>query len=740
MKVLKVILLQGILFLALNMLNACGGGDAASGIGVMACGSTLTKDLTLAEDLDCSGTGGSGLIIGADNIIIDGNGHTITGTYGTPSVDITDPTNIQAGVKNLGYSHVTIKNLRIANFFLGVAEVGLTSELSNITIENNTITNNVLYDLTFIFPSAIVLYNSNQNIISGNQTEGYAYGILLVNSANNYISTNSIIGAAKAGINASSNSTASSTIKNNFIKWSTSIALVLADLNPGSSASVSGNTFLFNYQDMINGKNVNFVNNLSLHNINNRMINFSMEPGNVLRLGDTASFTFKLEDGANNDCPACAYSLATSPSETITSALNGNTITGSFIPSKPGIYSLQISVSDGNENIGKRNFLFYVDSSVTSDLATAKTTYFIRPDIDATHGQFKGLDARSMLLGAPTKTSFERCSQWVISSVDELPDYPFGTINEETVVFWHKESRNSAAYVKRFAHDSINYTSQQSISLSSDYALTELDFNNLAWSMDYPYSWYNLNFEFGIPFGGGTNPYVETTVAQPSTDTIAHVYTTTPAIKSFSNPDALLLAANPSATNSPLATLTLDGSYIQGVGASHSVNVKLDNYSYPFNKDMTKIDSDGTATLIVKDLKDKETLASIAMNIAPAKGYVEITIESWNNGDAGDYTKKWAEVASSSRISVNHIVSQMAANKDYNIYVDGNLYKIETSNSDGVLSFNYISSDSSSHDFFISSECSAKRFRFLLGRKCFLGWWPSNLWPDFFRGCGMLGG
>src|SRR5512132_967562 len=83
---------------------AAGAGSSVS------CGQTLTQSTTLANDLvDCSG---NGLLVGADNITIDRNGHTIDGTNarkpGTAAIEI----------KGL-HANVTIVNGTITDFYFG---------------------------------------------------------------------------------------------------------------------------------------------------------------------------------------------------------------------------------------------------------------------------------------------------------------------------------------------------------------------------------------------------------------------------------------------------------------------------------------------------------------------------------------------------------------------------------------------------------------------------------------------
>ena len=61
-------------------LAMAGGAQAHSTTGAVSCGATITRDTTLKADLtNCPG---DGLVIGADNITLDLNGHTIDGGQG----------------------------------------------------------------------------------------------------------------------------------------------------------------------------------------------------------------------------------------------------------------------------------------------------------------------------------------------------------------------------------------------------------------------------------------------------------------------------------------------------------------------------------------------------------------------------------------------------------------------------------------------------------------------------------
>ena len=88
------------------------------------CGTTIVSDLALEADLSCAGTA---LVMGADGISLDLNGHTIAGT-GTG-----------AGVLVSGRTGVTIKGGAIGNFEAGVRVLDSTGvTLKDTALFENT--------------------------------------------------------------------------------------------------------------------------------------------------------------------------------------------------------------------------------------------------------------------------------------------------------------------------------------------------------------------------------------------------------------------------------------------------------------------------------------------------------------------------------------------------------------------------------------------------------------------------
>jgi parallel beta-helix repeat protein len=88
-----------------------------AGAAVLACGQTITQNTVLENDVGpCPANLGHGIIVGADNITLDLNGHTVFGT----STLINDG----AGVYVFRRTGVTVKNGTVRNFDCGVAIEG----------------------------------------------------------------------------------------------------------------------------------------------------------------------------------------------------------------------------------------------------------------------------------------------------------------------------------------------------------------------------------------------------------------------------------------------------------------------------------------------------------------------------------------------------------------------------------------------------------------------------------------
>ena len=115
-------------------------GPGLANAGHISCEDTILVDTTLDSDVICDFTdsGRSGLVIGADGITLDLNGHTIGG-----AVEPSESHGGGAGIKVVDHSNITIKNGSITGFVMGV---GLSGS------DNNRIEDIVTTDNTFFGP------------------------------------------------------------------------------------------------------------------------------------------------------------------------------------------------------------------------------------------------------------------------------------------------------------------------------------------------------------------------------------------------------------------------------------------------------------------------------------------------------------------------------------------------------------------------------------------------------------
>ncbi|VVB81017.1 Right handed beta helix region [uncultured archaeon] len=158
------------------------------------CGDTITSDVTLTDDLDCSGSGQNALTIGASGITINCDGYSIVGDQ---SID---------GIVIDGYSDVTVTGCTITDFRFNIyasSATGLLIEDSSIlrdgmasagisfaNVGDSTIRNNI-FDANY---RAITLTDCNGDTIQNNTiTNSEDTGVYVSNSENIAVHGNTII-------------------------------------------------------------------------------------------------------------------------------------------------------------------------------------------------------------------------------------------------------------------------------------------------------------------------------------------------------------------------------------------------------------------------------------------------------------------------------------------------------------------------------------------------------------------
>jgi parallel beta-helix repeat protein len=138
------------------------------------------------------------IIIGCDNIVLDGKGFTLKGY----SVPIDTAIELQSeGMKGPGRQHVTIRNLKVIGFNMGI----YTAYPANCVVTSNTLecfncvhfsphcSNNQITNNNFIRSygrgTCIWIWGSD-NVISGNTFTKFRLGIEVFDGENNVISDN----------------------------------------------------------------------------------------------------------------------------------------------------------------------------------------------------------------------------------------------------------------------------------------------------------------------------------------------------------------------------------------------------------------------------------------------------------------------------------------------------------------------------------------------------------------------
>jgi parallel beta-helix repeat protein len=172
------------------------------------CGSRITTDTALDRDLvDCPG---HGLVIGADNITLDLNGHLLDGDGTEQTACTSGRGQCDVGVSNLaGHTGIGIKGGSIRDFSFGVYLLDAPgNSLSNLTVSGNLIAGAELRNLTGgRLESSTITHN-------GLTSDGA--GVNLSNSTGLVIEGNAISQSGKLGIHATDSSSQNNIISNHF--------------------------------------------------------------------------------------------------------------------------------------------------------------------------------------------------------------------------------------------------------------------------------------------------------------------------------------------------------------------------------------------------------------------------------------------------------------------------------------------------------------------------------------------
>jgi parallel beta-helix repeat protein len=209
-----------------------------------ACGDVITKDTRLRSDLtDCPG---DGLVIGADGITLDLNGHSITGSGGGGGANLVYG-DTENGIDNTaGHSDVTIENGKIEHFDVGVKlDETYANHLTTLQLDHNlagALPLESQHDLIERIRSernsyGLYVYESGGNTIVDNELTGNAFGMYPVESSDNLIERNAIVDNTILGMQVTEDSSRNR-ILDNVIDGSGSVGLLISNADDNV---VSGN-------------------------------------------------------------------------------------------------------------------------------------------------------------------------------------------------------------------------------------------------------------------------------------------------------------------------------------------------------------------------------------------------------------------------------------------------------------------------------------------------------------------
>lgn len=153
---------------------------APASVAQLGCGAIITTDTTLDSDLtNCPS---NGIVIGADNITLDLNGHTVGGD-GVPTGSCLDDGTCDLGISNLaGHAGVTITGGAVRGFDVGISVGGSENRIQRLSLANNS---------TF----GVIVGDSRGSRIDHNSVDGGVSSIVMFDSTDGRVDHNSLTGS-----------------------------------------------------------------------------------------------------------------------------------------------------------------------------------------------------------------------------------------------------------------------------------------------------------------------------------------------------------------------------------------------------------------------------------------------------------------------------------------------------------------------------------------------------------------
>ncbi len=510
----------------------------------------------LANDILSSSTC---IKIKSDNVNIDGNNHLITGSKKA----------IEYAIESTDHKKITITNISVKEYGAGINLANVNdAQLTNMNLSSN------LY--------AISITNSSNIKISNNSLLANFFGIYFVNVSDSSISQNKILNSGNRAIGIVMST--HNTFQDNFL---TRNLIPFDEIGDGDNTYES-NTFF---------KNINSLFSVS-------------RESSLIEQNKKTSLLIQLPYNSLETCKGCSYALELLPNESsFTYSVRKNTLNVSFIPTRKGLYSIVMHVTDTNKNNDFRKITYLVGPT-----ANDTETYYLR-GVDPVHGQSiswgnDNADSGSLLLNHPHINEIRSCSDWIQFSPDELPTYMFGFVRKiDSSIYYSQNSSNASIGIERIATYDRNVENSIPINSSSSINLANVSFN-VDWPIDYSWEWYWITLKLSTQTGW---PKIYLDSSHPSIASITYNYPSTPAIFSQETKITTLLSATTSEDGKAL--LQFEGDEVAEI--SLQMNDPVDHYKAFFNG----INCDESSSCLMKDLGNGKISFAVELK---GRGEIEI--------------------------------------------------------------------------------------------------------------------